>query len=204
MTRKATSPRFAIRIFLNISRAVQAFGSALCGGPEGPHSIPHAVYVPSRRLDREQPLAVLHRLPVLHVDIGDFPFVLGVDLVHQLHCFDDAEHLPLLHGRTDLHKRRRPRLRGAIEGADDRRLDHGELDLRPGRVAGAAAWGTTTLGVYAAATSGVVTTVPAESLRSRSLRPSRSISNSESPLSRISARISLTSSRFTVPIGPSS
>src|SRR3954465_10106601 len=65
MTRSAISPRLAMRIFLNMS-----------GGP-----------------DREQPLAVLHRLAVLHVGVDDLAVVLGRDLVHQFHRLDDAEHL---------------------------------------------------------------------------------------------------------------
>src|SRR3954469_23013809 len=66
MMRIAISPRLAIRIFLNIAP----------------------------RLDREQPLAVLHRLPVLDVDLYNLAIELRVDLVHQLHRFDDAQHLP--------------------------------------------------------------------------------------------------------------
>ena len=79
--------------------------------------------------DREQPLAVLHRLAVLDVDVDDFAVVLGVDLVHQLHRFDDAEHLPLLHRRADFDERRRARLGRPIERADDRRLDDRQLDV---------------------------------------------------------------------------
>src|SRR5687768_2753275 len=71
ITRSAISPRFATRIFLNIG---------LVG-----------------RLDGEEALAVPHGLAVLDVDAGDFAVVLGVDLVHQLHRFDDAEHLALFH-----------------------------------------------------------------------------------------------------------
>ena len=46
--------------------------------------------------DGEQALAVLHRLPVLDVDVDDFAFVFGVDFIHQLHRLDDAENLSLL------------------------------------------------------------------------------------------------------------
>src|SRR5262245_28367121 len=92
MMRIAISPRFAIRIFLNMG------------------------------FDGEQPLAVLHRLAVLDVDFDHFPVVLRVDLVHQLHRFDDAEHLSLFHGRPHLDKRRGARFGRAEEGAHDRRL----------------------------------------------------------------------------------
>src|SRR5690242_11306265 len=78
ITRRATSPRLAMRIFLNIRR------SALF------------------RSDREQPFAVLDRLAAFDVDVGDFSVVLRVDLVHELHGFDDTEHLPLLDGGPDV------------------------------------------------------------------------------------------------------
>ena len=42
------------------------------------------------------------RLAVLDVDADDLAIELGVDLVHQLHRFDDAEDLTLLHHRADL------------------------------------------------------------------------------------------------------
>src|SRR3954447_4999737 len=80
--------------------------------------------------DGEQPLAVLHRLAVLHADDRDLTVVLGVDFVHQLHRFDDAEHVAFLHRRPDLDERRRSGFRGTVERGDDRRLDDGELDFR--------------------------------------------------------------------------
>src|SRR4029450_11745143 len=85
ITRRAISPRFAIRIFLNMRLLF------LC---------------------REQPLAELHRLAVLDVDLHDLAVVLGVDLVHQLHRFDDAQHLAALDGVADLGKGPGPRLGG--------------------------------------------------------------------------------------------
>src|SRR5262252_9318113 len=81
----------------------------------------------------EQPLAVLHRLAVLYVHIGDFTVVLRVDLVHQLHRFDDAQDLTLLYRRTDVDERRRAGLRRPVEGADNRRLHDGQLDFSVGR-----------------------------------------------------------------------
>ena len=88
-------------------------------------------------LDGEQPLAVLHRLAVLDVGAHDLAVVLRGDLVHQLHRFDDAEHLILLDALADFDERRGARLRRSIERPDDRRLHHRQLqrrlvDCRPG------------------------------------------------------------------------
>src|SRR5436190_20360241 len=46
-------------------------------------------------LDGEQLLAVLDGLSVLRVDLRDHAVDVRLDLVHQLHRLDDAEHLPL-------------------------------------------------------------------------------------------------------------
>src|SRR6478609_2472322 len=100
--RSAISPRLAMRIFLNMW---------LLGA------------------DGEQPLAELHGLPVLDVGLHHFALVLGVDLVHQLHRLDDAEHLALPDGITDFDERAGTRLRRAIERADDRRLHDCQLHL---------------------------------------------------------------------------
>ena len=51
--------------------------------------------------DREEPLAVLHGLAILDVALDDLAFVLGGDLVHQLHRLDDAEHLVFADRVTD-------------------------------------------------------------------------------------------------------
>jgi len=54
----------------------------------------------------EQPLPVLHRLAILDVDVDDLSVVLRVDLVHELHRFDDAQDVALLHRRANLGKGR--------------------------------------------------------------------------------------------------
>src|SRR3569623_1399145 len=97
MMRRAISPRLAIRIFLNIAPPALA------------------------RLDGEERLAELDRLGVLGVDLGDHPVDVRLDLVHQLHRLDDAEHLPLLDPGADLDERAGVGRRRPIEGADDRR-----------------------------------------------------------------------------------
>src|SRR5258708_34232327 len=111
MTRIAISPRFAIRIFLNIARTVErshfsAFSSCA---------------------DSEEPLAVLDRLAVLDVDVHDFAVVLGIDLVHQLHRFDDAEHVAFFYGRSNLDERGRAGFGRTIERAADRQRPDGDL-----------------------------------------------------------------------------
>src|SRR5687767_4357301 len=83
ITRRAISPRLAIRTFLNTA---------------GPGAL--------RGLDAEERLTELHRLPVLREDLGDLPGDVRLDLVHQLHRLDDAEHLALLHHGAHLDERR--------------------------------------------------------------------------------------------------
>src|SRR2546425_1949465 len=100
ITRRAISPRLAIRIFLNIER-----------------------------LYGEEAFAVLDRLPVLDVDLHHLPVHVGADLVHELHRFDDAEDLALPHNVTDFRKGFGIGIRGAVEGADNRRLEDCEIDL---------------------------------------------------------------------------
>src|SRR5262245_18213760 len=72
MTRRAISPRFAIRIFRNTA-----------GGRSG------------HRPQAEEHLAELHRLPVRHEDVDDLGVHLRLDLVHELHRLDDAQDLAL-------------------------------------------------------------------------------------------------------------
>src|SRR5678815_311413 len=92
MILRAISPRFAMRIFLNIAS----------GG-----------------LDAKERLAELHRLAVLHQDLGDLPRLVRLDLVHQLHRLDDAEDLALLHHRAHLDEGRLVGRRRPVEGADE-------------------------------------------------------------------------------------
>src|ERR1044072_6324244 len=49
------------------------------------------------RIHPEKDLAELHRLRVLCGDFPDHARDLGFDLVHDLHRFDDAHHLPGVH-----------------------------------------------------------------------------------------------------------
>src|SRR3954467_11275560 len=69
ITRSAISPRFAINTFLNMARS---------------------------RGDLEQRLTVLDRRAVVDENGDDRAGDVGLDLVHQLHRLDDAEHLALV------------------------------------------------------------------------------------------------------------
>src|SRR3954470_3726561 len=101
MIRSAISPRLAMRIFENIRT------KASC------------------RLETEERLAVLDRAAVLDERLDQAARALGLDLVHQLHRLDDAEHLALLHHCADLDERRVVGRSGPVEGPDEGRV-HGE------------------------------------------------------------------------------
>src|SRR6476469_4148802 len=66
-TRRAISPRLAIRIFLNINAR------------------------PRPSLDDEERLAVFHSLAVLAQDLRHRAGLVGLDLVEDLHRLDDAD-----------------------------------------------------------------------------------------------------------------
>src|SRR5262245_60267019 len=103
MMRSATSPRFAIKIFLNIQHC----------------SVGVSLHPQASCPDREEAFAVLHWLPVLDIDVDDLSLVLGVDLIHQFHRFNDAEHLPLFHDGSDFHKRGTLGFGRSVEGSDN-------------------------------------------------------------------------------------
>src|ERR1039458_1574593 len=79
MTRRAISPRFAMRILLNMNQ----------------WQLPFA--------DAEQWQSVFNRASVGDKYLGDHARDFGFDLVHQFHRFDNAEGLPLLHRVADLY-----------------------------------------------------------------------------------------------------
>src|SRR5262245_16668513 len=99
MMRSAISPRFAIRIFLNMDGARRRSAD---------------------RADLEEDLAVLDGLGVRGEDLHDLALHLRLDLVHELHRLDDTQRLALAHAAPDLDEGRRLGRGGAIEGPDHR------------------------------------------------------------------------------------
>src|SRR5579863_7148515 len=92
-TRSAISPRFAIRIFLNIT-------------PDelSPHHEAAAI-APLRLLDSEKLLSVLNALAVLGENFGNRAGAFRLDFVHELHRLDDAERLPRAHDGANVDER---------------------------------------------------------------------------------------------------
>src|SRR5262245_53245143 len=103
MTRRAISPRLAIRTFLNIR--LRAPGER----PSGSNA--------------EERLAVLDGMPVLVMDPDDLAGGLGLDLVHELHGFDDAQHLAHPDAVAHLDERRGVGVGRPVEGPHDGALD---------------------------------------------------------------------------------
>src|SRR5690606_8957461 len=98
-TRRAISPRFAIRTFWNILSAL---------------------------FDDDQRLAVFDRLTVLEQDRSDGARARRGYLVHRLHGFDDEKGLALLDLLADLDEWLGARCRRSVGGADHGR-SHGVL-----------------------------------------------------------------------------
>src|SRR5437667_532618 len=93
------------------------------------------------RIHPEKDLAELHRLRVLRGDFPNDAADLGLDFVHDLHRFDDADHLPYVHPRPDLHVRLRGRLGRLVERPHHRGLDLEELGAGRGSRSGwSGAW----------------------------------------------------------------
>src|SRR5512133_3403244 len=65
-------------------------------------------------IDLEEDLAVLDRLRVLNEDLANDAGVIRLDLVHDLHRFDDAHDLSLRHTVADGDVRLGARLRGLV------------------------------------------------------------------------------------------
>src|SRR5690606_30438032 len=127
-TRRAISPRLAIRIFSNIRVSR--------GSPRRRRNAPPA----KRSFDHEQGLAELDRLAILDQDRLDAARLVRFDLVEQLHRLDDAERVAFGDGVAHLDEGLRPGLGRAIEGAHHGRKDDVSLGYR-GRGGGLARGG---------------------------------------------------------------
>src|SRR5580658_2309090 len=80
---------------------------------------PLARLTPLSDSDRKQRLAEFDGLAVGDEALDDFAGSVGLDLVHQLHGFDDADDLALVHMIADSDEGRSAGRRRAIVGADD-------------------------------------------------------------------------------------
>src|SRR5580704_7513093 len=72
--------------------------------------------------DAKERFSVFHRLPVLNELAFDHAGGIGLDFVHQLHRFDDAENIAGCHLFAYTHEWRRAWRRAIVIGADNRRL----------------------------------------------------------------------------------
>src|SRR5438270_1105274 len=108
-TRRAISPRLAIRTFSN-TRSPMA------------HALP-ASCAAFERLEVDQRLLKLHPLTILHGDLNHASAVLGGDLVHDLHRLHNTHRLSGLHHIPFFDKRPSTRLWRAEEGSDQWRDD---------------------------------------------------------------------------------
>src|SRR5207253_10755086 len=93
---------------------------------------PVAAGASGMRVHPEKRLSNLDRLGVLHAHLAHQPGDFGLDLVHDLHGFDDAHDLAGGYAAPHLHIGTRPRLGRGIEGPHHRGLDVDELRLRRG------------------------------------------------------------------------
>src|SRR5919109_5507920 len=87
-------------------------------GPDGAMAAPlgRAVVVLAIRIDPEEDLPVFDGLRVLGEDFLHHARVFRLDLVHDLHCFDDAERLSLLYAFADGNVGFGARFGGTVEG----------------------------------------------------------------------------------------
>src|SRR3984957_4731767 len=81
--------------------------------------------------DAEQRLAVFHRLPVFDKDTNQFAAFVGLDFIHKLHGFHDAEGLPRLDMRAYFRKGFGTRARSLVVRSHNRRLDQVQVLGRP-------------------------------------------------------------------------
>src|SRR5690606_2382329 len=139
-TRRAISPRFAIRTFSSkgalalcvMARepnqaarpSARAAARVSGAGSRGQSDIAIVISPVGRSdLDHKERLAELDGIAVLDEDADDLAGDLRFDLVHHLHGFDDAERVAGFDLGPDLDERLRPRAGARVERADHRRRD---------------------------------------------------------------------------------
>src|ERR1700729_1520059 len=88
------------------------------------------------RTDGKKSLPVLYRLSVHNESALHDTRGFGLNLIHQFHGFNDAEHLSRLDTLAHAHKRRGAWRRRFIESADDGRFDQGDVGIGTGRLGG--------------------------------------------------------------------
>ena len=88
------------------------------------------------RTDREQGFAVFDWVAVLGQDANNFPGDIRLNLIHQLHGFDNAKYLAALDAGANPDKRIRVRRWRSVKRTDNRGLDEVELFLRRFRCTG--------------------------------------------------------------------
>src|SRR2546426_811822 len=93
---------------------------------------PAACGASGMRIHPEEGLSELDRLGVFHTHFPDQPGDFGLDLVHDLHRFDDAHHLTRGDAAAALHVRRGARRAPPAERAGPRRPDLEPLRLGRG------------------------------------------------------------------------
>src|SRR5215471_17050858 len=138
ITRSAISPRFAISIFLNMSKSYEPRAMSCephrsssglearssCRQKKARQGAPNStISVSLLWPDGKQLLAVLNRLAVGRQLLNDLSGNVRFNLIQQLHRLDDAEYLSHFHGVSDLDERRRSRRGCFVERPHNRRLD---------------------------------------------------------------------------------
>src|SRR5215472_16516248 len=133
----AISPRFAIRIFLNILCRDPCFTAAVQGPrhTSSPSHLSPLHFINLERMalsawkgdarscpDAEQGLIVLDWLAVFDINLGYGPADLGLYFVHQLHGLDDAHYCVVFNSVSNLDKGLRLRRWRPVKGTDNWRL----------------------------------------------------------------------------------
>src|SRR5215207_9528409 len=119
MMRHAISPRLAIRIFLNL-RGLKAIRKLRHKKAQKAQKITSCfLRLYGLTLNSEEWLTVFNRLAILNVNFDYFSTRLSLNLIHELHGFDNANNCVGFDVAADLHKRLRGRRRRTVERSDN-------------------------------------------------------------------------------------